>query len=67
MAMIINNMFDHGEVVYLKTDIEQNPGIIISIKVYKGGEYLYEVIRGTVASLHYDFELSKEKNILIAV
>lgn len=67
MAMIINNTFDHGDVVYLKTDVEQHPGIIIAIKIYKGGEYLYEVIRGTVTSLHYDFEISKEKNILITV
>lgn len=67
MAMVIDNVFDHGDVVFLKTDIEQNPGIIISIKIFKGGEYLYEVIRGTVTSQHYDFELSKEKNILIVV
>lgn len=65
--MVINNTFTHGEVVYLRTDIDQNHGIIISIKIYKGGEYMYEVVRGITTSLHYDFELSAEKNTLITV
>jgi len=65
--IVVDNTFDHGDVVYLRTDIDQHPAIVIAIRIYKGGEYLYEVIRGTVTSTHYDFELSKEKNILIAV
>lgn len=65
MAMIINNVFDFGDIVYLKTDVDQNPAIVLSIKVFKNGEYLYEIIRGTTTSLHYDFELSTEKYVLI--
>lgn len=65
MAMVINNKFDHGQMVYLKTDVDQNPRLVIAIKIYKAGEYMYEVICGTIASLHYDFELTTEKNVLI--
>lgn len=65
--MVINNEFEHGDIVYLKTDPDQNLAIVICIKVYKNGEYLYEIIRATTTSSHYGFELSKEKNILISV
>lgn len=67
MSMVIDNKFEIGDTVYLVTDTEQHPGLIISIKIFKGGEYLYEVIRGTVSSMHYDFELSTQKNVLSVV
>jgi hypothetical protein len=66
MTTVIQYEFDFGEVVFLKTDIEQNPAIVFSICMYKQGEVMYEIIRGTVTSKHYDFELSREKNVLIS-
>lgn len=67
MAMVIDNKFDFGDIVYQLTDPDQNPGIVVSIEIYKGGEYLYKVSKGGVTSSHYDFELSTDKNVLIAV
>ncbi len=58
---LINFEFDFGEMVYLKTDPEQNIGIVVSYRIYKGGEVLYVVNRGTIESIHYAFELTLEK------
>jgi hypothetical protein len=65
MSILVNNEYDFGEVVYLKTDPEQHPAIIFSINIYKAGEIMYEVIRGTVTSKHYDFELTRDKNLIV--
>ena len=62
--MVIQNSFEIGELVYLKTDKEQNPRIIYCIKVYKS-ENIYELACGTTTSSHYEFELSKEVNVLM--
>lgn len=64
MSMIIDNKFEIGDVVYLKTDTEQKPRIVYCIKVFKG-EYLYDLTSGTQTSSHYDFEISTEVNVLI--
>lgn len=63
--MVIDNKFTHGDVVFLITDPEQQPAIVVSIEIYKIGEIMYKINRGTVSSYHYEFELSTEKNILI--
>lgn len=62
--MVIQNCFDIGEVVYLKTDKEQYPRIVYCIKVYKN-ESIYELACGTITSSHYEFEISKEVNVLM--
>lgn len=67
MAIIVDNKFDHGEIVYLKTDREQLPRLVSCIKVYVQGEVMYELISGTLSSVHYEFEISKEKNLVDAL
>lgn len=61
--IVINNRFEIGQIVYLTTDKEQLPRLITGIKVCKEGELLYEIMQSTLQSLHYEFELSAEKNI----
>lgn len=65
--MIIDNKFYIGDILYLRTDIDQKPGIVTSIEVYKAGEYMYKVAFGSAHSYHYDFELTTNKNELIAL
>lgn len=67
MAIIVENRFYHGEIVYLKTDREQLPRLVSCIKVYSQGEVMYELISGTLSSVHYEFEISKEKNLVDAL
>lgn len=64
MSKILSNKHEIGDIVYLKTDPEQQPRIVYCFKVYKN-DMLYEIVCGTVTSAHYDFELSLEKNVLI--
>jgi hypothetical protein len=63
--MVISNEHEFGDIVYLKTDKEQSPRIVVCILTYKAGELLYKLSCGTGTSDHYDFEISKEANILI--
>jgi hypothetical protein len=62
MKTIINE-FDIGETVYLVTDTEQLPRLVYCIEVYRK-EVMYKVVCGLNSDVHYDFELSKEKNML---
>lgn len=54
MAKLIDNIFDHGDTVYLKTDKEQHLRIVFALKVY-ANEIVYELACGTTVSSHYDF------------
>lgn len=63
MAMLIENAFEIGSTVYLKTDKEQCPRIVFCIKVFRN-EFIYELACGTTTSSHYDFELSTEVDVL---
>jgi hypothetical protein len=62
--MVIQNDHNFGDIVYLKTDSDQKPRIVFAIKVYKT-DVLYELACGTTTSMHYDFEISKEVNVLL--
>ena len=63
--MVIDAEFDFGEMVYLKTDKDQSPRMVVCIMVYKAGELIYKLVCGTTESSHYGFELSREINVLI--
>jgi len=65
-GMVINNKFNIGDTVYVKTDIDQSPGIITCIQV-NPGDILYSVSRNSSTSHFYDFELSYDRDILISI
>lgn len=62
----IDNKFDIGQIVYLRTDKEQLPRIITEIVVTKG-ELIYGVYAGTIYSKHYDYEMTSDVNTLITL
>lgn len=62
--MVIENKFNIGDIVYLKTDKDQSPRMVFALVVRQGG-ILYEVAAGVNTSSHYDFELSAEANVLM--
>lgn len=64
MSKLLDNKYEIGDTVYLKTDTEQIPRLIYCFVVYRN-ETLYKVACGTETSEHYDFELSTEKSALI--
>lgn len=63
-SKLIEVAFDIGQVVYLKTDTAQNPRIVFSYKV-SNSDTLYELACGTITSIHYDFEISAEINVVL--
>lgn len=65
--IVIDNKYELGETLYLVTDRDQLKRIVTAIVVCPDSSFLYEVINGTIASKHYDFELSREKDLTNAV
>lgn len=63
--MTIDNRFNLKQTVYLKTDTDQKPRIVTGILV-KPSDLLYELSCGADNSNHFDFEISKEKDVLIS-
>lgn len=61
MSRIIDNKFDVGDFVYLKTDVDQDILVVYGIFVSQYN-ILYRCICGTRVSDHYDFELTYEKD-----
>ena|GEM_PF-882445 len=65
--MTIENKFDLGDIVYLRTDPEQYERIITRIEV-SPGRLIYCTSLGDNESVqHFDFELSKEKDVLKSI
>jgi hypothetical protein len=65
--MVIDNKYELSEEVYLKTDLDQQVRIVTAIHVHPSGQIIYVLACGTMASEHYDFEISREVNELIKV
>ncbi len=59
--MIIDNKYELGEIVYLKTDVDQVPRIVTAVVACPDDSILYELACGTTCSKHYDFEITYEK------
>lgn len=56
-------MIEIEDIVYLKTDTELLPRIVIKYEVSKSGT-IYNLGCGSSSSWHYDFEFTKDKNEL---
>ena len=64
--MVIENVFDIGEIVYLKTDREQEPRVIIELTI--GDHYVaYTTSCGIMTTTHSALELTSEKNLIISL
>lgn len=63
--MVIDNKFELGDMVYLKTDPDQRERIVSKISVLPNGLLAYELSHNTSTSMHYNFEISLEKNIVL--
>lgn len=57
--------FDIGDSVYLKTDLEQCERLVTGINIRQNG-ISYALSHLTNESYHYDFEISKERDIIKA-
>lgn len=64
--MVIDNIFEIGDIVFLKTDPDQRQRIVTSILVRDGGTLSYELSCGTDSKWVYGLEISSEKNVLVS-
>ena len=64
--MVIDNIFDLGQIVYLTTDNDQRRRIVTQIKVCYIG-IIYQLSCGTSFSDHYECEISETSNILAKI
>lgn len=62
--MVIENKFNFGDIVYLKTDSDQRPRIVTRFCVGITA-MAYELYCGTQCSWHCDYEISTEKDVLL--
>jgi len=65
--MIVNNKFEIGEIVYLKTDLEQVKRLVVAITIRPENCIIYSLAHGMDSSLHYDFEISREEDTVAKV
>lgn len=59
---LVTTEFDLGQVVYVKTDAEQDPCIVTAICI-RPGHVTYQISRSEWTQGFYDFELSATKNV----
>jgi len=64
--MVIDNKYNIGDIVYIRTDVEQKPRIVIEI-VITGGDVLYRVSCCNEVTLCYLVEISSEINVLAKI
>lgn len=55
--------FKIGEIVFLRTDIDQRERLVTSILIRPTG-LMYKLSFGSKSSYHYDFEISKKRDTL---
>ena len=58
--------FDLKQIVYLKTDKEQLERIITGINIRPCG-VIYRVNYAEMESFHYDFEMTKDKDVVKSI
>jgi len=63
--MVIDNKFNIGDLVYIKTDIDQRARLVTGITLRLFG-MIYELSLSENVSNHFDFELSTERDFILA-
>ena len=62
--MVVDNKYEFGQEVYLKTDTDQKIRIVTGLCIRPNGCINYEVACGTESKWHYDFEMTTEKDVV---
>jgi hypothetical protein len=65
--MKVNNKYNIGDVVYIKSDTNQTPNIIIAITVYSDSYHTYKLNSKDNCSDYRDYEISDEKNLVLKI
>lgn len=65
--MTIDNKFEIGQEVYLKTDKDQNKRIVTGIEISQNNTIMYKLVCHSTETWHYDFEIMNERDILLSL
>lgn len=65
MVIRVESEYNFGEIVYLKTDMEQRPRIVIAMLIDGSSEPIYKLAQSTSSDYHYGREISREKDIIL--
>ena len=67
MAIIVRSKFDYGQLVYIKTDIQQDARQVIGVQGTADGGILIKLTIDGDVSWHYECEISEDKDTLLAM
>jgi hypothetical protein len=67
MAITVRSKLDFGQVVYIKTDVDQFPRQVIGVQATADGGILIKVTTDGEATWHYECEINEEKDILLSM
>jgi len=62
--MVVSTEYSIGDIVYLKTDTDQDPRMITSVQILADNFCQYRLSLGSNVSWHTSIEISKEKSVL---
>jgi hypothetical protein len=65
MGIIVRCRFDYGQIVYVKTDINQDPRQVIGVQGTADGGMLIKLSTDGDISWHYECEISDEKDVML--
>lgn len=65
--MIIDEKFNMGDIVYLKTDVDQKPRMVTGYKIKPNSELLYCLSCAEDETMHYLMEITIEKDLLVSI
>jgi hypothetical protein len=67
MPIIVRCKYDYGQIVYVRTDVDQYPRQIIGVQGTADGGMLIKLSTDGDISWHYDCELSGEKDLMLSL
>lgn len=63
--IVVENQYEIGQTVYLRTDTDQVAHIVTAIVINPGNSLSYEIVICNTMSKHNEFELSPEPDHII--
>jgi hypothetical protein len=67
MGIIVRCKLDFGQIVYVKTDINQDPRQVIGVQATADGGMLIKLTIDGDATWHYECEVSEEKDVMLSI
>ena len=60
-----STIYNHGDIVYLRTDLDQKPRIVVAITIKINNVAYYELGCGAESSFHFDIEMSASSDVAL--